>query len=289
MNLKELASRFTQTLSAIYEADEAQAIFFIALENIIGYRRPDYLLKKDQILEATQLAKLEYMLAQLQTGKPIQYILGETYFYGLPFKVDASVLIPRPETEELVEWVLSACGSIVNRKSEILNILDIGTGSGCIAIAIKKNLPNAKVYALDIAKDSLAIARENATLNNVEIEFIEQDILSSSTSHLPSSFSLIVSNPPYITATEKLAMHHNVLANEPHRALFVTNEKPLIFYEAIVNFAMQHLKENGLLFFEINEYLGKQTVDLLIDNGFKNIELRKDMQGKDRMICCCKP
>lgn len=290
MTLKDLANKFTVSLKAIYDEDEAQAIFLIALEYVIKYSRADYLLKKEEIISAERLIKFETILDALLAGKPIQYITGETLFYGLPFKVNPSVLIPRPETEELVDWVLSVCSSsgIVNRQSSIVNILDIGTGSGCIAISLKKNLPTAKVYALDIAKDSLITAQQNATLNDVAIEFIHDDILNTHTSNLPSQISIIVSNPPYIKEDEKPAMHHNVLANEPHRALFVSNDNPLIFYEAIADFALNNLVKNGLLFFEINEYLGQQTVDLLNYKGFINIELKKDMQGKDRMICCQK-
>jgi release factor glutamine methyltransferase len=282
MTLKDLANKFTDSLKAMYEEDEAQAIFLIALAHATKFNRAAYLLKKEELIAGENLRKLEAILSMLIAGKPIQYIMGETIFYGLPFKVNPSVLIPRPETEELVEWVLSICNSQSDFVTE--NILDIGTGSGCIAISLKKNLATAKVYALDIASDSLVTAKENAALNNVEVEFIQADILGSQNSNLPSPISIIVSNPPYIKEDEKPAMHDNVLANEPHRALFVSNEKPLVFYEAIADFALKNLAKNGLLFFEINEYLGQETVDLLNDKGFINIELRKDMQGKDRMI-----
>lgn len=282
MTLKDLANKFTDSLKAMYEEDEAQAIFLIALAHATKFNRAAYLLKKEELIAGEKLRKLEAILSMLIAGKPIQYIMGETIFYGLPFKVNPSVLIPRPETEELVEWVLSICNSQSDFGTE--NILDIGTGSGCIAISLKKNLATAKVYALDIASDSLVTAKENAALNNVEVEFIQADILGSQNSNLPSPISIIVSNPPYIKEDEKPAMHDNVLANEPHRALFVSNEKPLVFYEAIADFALKNLAKNGLLFFEINEYLGQETVDLLNNKGFTNIELRKDMQGKDRMI-----
>ncbi len=211
--------------------------------------------------------------------------------------MNESVLIPRPETEELVEWVIQKVESLklkvkgsesktLHAPRPTLNILDIGTGSGCIAISLKKNLPDADITALDISSEALAIAQKNAVLNDVEVSFIEQDILTSHISHLTSPYSILVSNPPYITQTEKAQMHENVLANEPHLALFVSNEKPLIFYEVIADFAINNLKEKGLLFFEINEYLGKETVNMLLVKGFNSIELKKDMQGKDRMICC---
>lgn len=290
MTLKEVANKFKLSLTDIYDEDEAQAIFLIALNHLFKYSRADYLFKKDELISVTAINEFETILIALQNGKPIQYIIGETLFYGLPFKVSPAVLIPRPETEELVEWVLSVCSSqLPNNSLQPLSILDIGTGSGCIAIALKKNLPDTKVYALDIAADSLALAEQNAKLNDVEVAFILDDILQSPYAIRHTQYSIIVSNPPYIKEDEKPAMHNNVLQNEPHRALFVSNEKPLIFYEAIADFALNNLKANGLLFFEINEYLGKQTVELLKDKGFVNIELRKDIQGKDRMIKATNP
>lgn len=289
MTLKDLANKFITSLNAIYDEDEAQTIYLIALEHVLKYRRADYLLKKNEVISTEKLNKLEAILTTLQAGKPIQYIIGETFFYGLLFKVNPSVLIPRPETEELVEWIISASNSLLQiPNSQLLTILDIGTGSGCIAIALKKNLPNTKVSAIDIAMDSLVTAKQNAILNEVELEFIEQDILQTPNSKIPTQYSIIVSNPPYVTENEKSSIHENVIANEPHRALFVSNDNPLIFYDAIADFAFTNLMPNGLLFFEINEYLGKQTVELLNHKGFINIELRKDMQGKDRMICCRK-
>ncbi|RZJ81896.1 MAG: peptide chain release factor N(5)-glutamine methyltransferase [Flavobacterium sp.] len=284
MKLKQVSQRFIDELNVLYQKDEAQAIFLLTLKHIKQYSRTDYLLKKEEELSSEELIKLENVLKELLAEKPIQYILGETYFYGLPFKVNPSVLIPRPETEELVDWILSVCRSeqIVNRQSKIKNLIDIGTGSGCIAVSLKKNLPEAKIYALDIAADTLATAKQNALMNNVEVKFIQDDILEPK--FIQSQISLIVSNPPYVKEDEKPEMNKNVLANEPHRALFVSNQNPLIFYDAIADFALNYLEENGLLFFEINEYLGEQTVQLLKDKKFKNIELRKDMQGKDRMI-----
>lgn len=286
MTLKDLGNKFIQNLNTFYHEDEVQAIYLIALEHVLKYRRTDYLLNKTEVISTENLNKLESILTTLKTWKPIQYITGETIFYGLPFKVNPSVLIPRPETEELVDWIISVCNSRFSINQQNLKIIDIGTGSGCIAIALKKNLPNAKVSAIDIAKDSLATAENNANLNVVEVDFIEQDILEVQQSKIEAQYSIIVSNPPYVTENEKSSMHENVIANEPHRALFVSNDNPLIFYDAIANFALNNLMSNGLLFFEINEYLGKQTVDLLNHKNFKNIELKKDMQGKDRMICC---
>lgn len=291
MELKQLSQHFIDKLSGLYQRDEAHAMFLLSIQKLINYSRADYLLKKDEQINQGLIQKLDHILAELLAEKPIQYILGETYFYGLPFKVNPSVLIPRPETEELVDWILEVCNSeqIENRPSKIVNILDIGTGSGCIAISLKKNIPAAEVYALDIAADTLATAQQNALLNKVDVNFIQDDILSSQISYFRSHFSIIVSNPPYVKEDEKPAMNNNVLDNEPHRALFVSNQNPLIFYDAIADFALKYLAENGLLFFEINEYLGEQTVQLLRDKNFKNIVLRKDMQGKDRMMMANPP
>lgn len=241
-----------------------------------------------------QIKKLEDILDQLKTGKPVQYILGTTEFYGLPFKVNPAVLIPRPETEELVEWALASVGSgqlaVGSKKFAVggsqlaaLHILDIGTGSGCIAISLKKNLPGANVSAIDISPEALATAKENAELNEVNVNFIEADILNNSEIETPNS-EIIISNPPYVTLHDKTQMHSNVTDFEPHTALFVPENDPLIFYKAIAEFAVKNLAPGGLLFFEINESYGAETVELLKDKGFVNIELRKDMSGRDRMI-----
>ncbi|WNH09690.1 peptide chain release factor N(5)-glutamine methyltransferase [Thalassobellus suaedae] len=200
----------------------------------------------------------------------------------MPFKVNEHTLIPRPETEELVEWIIK---EFKNYNSEI-RILDIGTGSGCIAVALAKRLKNVKVYALDISKDALKIARKNAELNGVDIEFIEADILNINQSvfNEESEFDIIVSNPPYVRDKEKELMKANVLNNEPHLALFVKDENPLQFYKAITEFAVEKLNKNGQLFFEINEFLGKDMIRLLLKNNFKNIQLKQDIFKKDRMI-----
>ncbi|RZL18483.1 MAG: peptide chain release factor N(5)-glutamine methyltransferase [Pedobacter sp.] len=225
--------------------------------------------------DARPLLKLSKILTDLKTGKPVQQVLGETIFYGLPFKVTSNVLIPRPETEELVDWVINH----VKDKKE--SLLDIGTGSGCIPIVLKKHLPHLNVSSIDISSEALKVAAENAQLNKININLIEADILKYSTDKM---YDVIVSNPPYIRELEKAEMHENVLIHEPHTALFVSDENPLIFYKAIADFALSNLNPNGYLFFEINEYLWEETLQILIDKRFKNIELKKDMQGKDRMI-----
>lgn len=282
MKLQGLAREFKDGLYDIYGHGEVESIFLIAIQSVLQYKRADYLLRKEESLSAEHLTKLQNILSELKTGKPLQYILGETVFYGFPFKVNAAVLIPRPETEELVEWIIESA-ELADVTGTGLRILDVGTGSGCIAVSLQKSLPNCKVSALDISKEAIETASINASLNEVDIKFIHADIRTFATE---KKFDLIVSNPPYITQREKEEMHENVLEHEPHLALFVGDEKPLEFYEAIADFAWLSLSDMGLLFFEINEHLGQETVDMLSSKSFINIELRKDMQGKDRMIKC---
>ncbi len=294
MTLTELAALYQDKLNVLYDEGEIHSLFLIAIEEVLGYQKTDYILNKQELVPDTALIRLNNILLGLTKGNPIQYIIGHTVFYGLKFKVNPSVLIPRPETEELVEWVLSVCssrfaiGSASLNSPSIVNLIDIGTGSGCIAVALKKHLPKAYVSAVDISSTALATAKENALLNDVGVTFIEDDILNYAETY-GSKFDIIVSNPPYIKEYEKAEMHQNVLANEPHTALFVSNEKPLIFYEAIADFALKHLKKDGLLFFEINANLGKETIQMLGNKGFTDIRLRLDMQGKERMVSAQKP
>lgn len=279
MRLKDIQNTFHSELDAIYANEEVDAFFYRLIDSFYSISRMQLALNKDykvddasRVLDALKLLKKE---------NPIQYIIGETEFFGLPFKVNENTLIPRPETEELVEWVMKECAN-----SEI-NILDIGTGSGCIAISLAKKISNAKVFALDVSKEAIKVAKLNADLNNVEIEFIEADILTIGHVELvsgPHKFDIIVSNPPYVREKEKQLMKPNVLNNEPHLALFVKDGNPLQFYEAIIKFALNNLTKNGQLFFEINEYLGRKMIQLLIDNNLKNIELKQDIFKKDRMI-----
>ncbi|ETZ22471.1 peptide chain release factor N(5)-glutamine methyltransferase [Pedobacter sp. V48] len=281
MNLKQLLHHFTNELIAIYDEQEIISIFNITVEHVSGFNRSQLMLNGDAEIEDVKYNDYLQIVNRLKTGEPLQYVIGDTVFYGLTFKVSGVVLIPRPETEELVDWVIERCDSDQFKTLENGSILDIGTGSGCIAISLKKNLKNFKVSAIDVSESALAIASENALLNNTQINFIHADILNYKSTE---KYDLIVSNPPYITMEEQKSMHKNVLENEPHSALFVSDEEPLIFYEAIAEFALFNLNENGLLCFEINEYLGKETVQMLSNKSFINIELRKDMQGKDRMV-----
>lgn len=282
MNLKEVQNTFHTELDDLYGKEEVDSFFFILIEAFYKVSRLNLAMNPDTsvdnyilILNALQLLKKE---------QPIQYILGETEFYGLPFKVNEHTLIPRPETEELVQWIIN---KELRLKTQSLKILDIGTGSGCIAVSLAKNLTKAKVSALDISNEALKVAELNAELNDVKVEFIEANILKPETwnSELKNSnFDVIVSNPPYVRELEKQQMQPNVLNNEPHLALFVKDENPLLFYNAITQFAVNNLSKNGLLFFEINQYLGKEMIQLLVDNKFEGIVLKQDIFKKDRMI-----
>ena len=220
------------------------------------------------------------VIDRLKKYEPIQYILGETEFYGLILKVDKNVLIPRPETEELVDLIIKDNGG------KYTNILDIGTGSGCIAIALKKNISDSVVTAIDVSAGALAIAGVNTINNKSDVNFIMQDILSSQFLFEPACYNIIVSNPPYVTNNEKNTMPLNIIDHEPHLALFVDDEDPLKFYKAIALFSKKHLNENGKLYFEINEKYGSDIGKLLKDMNFKNIQLKKDLSGKNRFVIC---
>ncbi|MDO9036968.1 MAG: peptide chain release factor N(5)-glutamine methyltransferase [Lutibacter sp.] len=286
MLIQEFKKYFFSELSNVYPETEIQSFFNILIEFKLHLSRIQLALEHNFELDRDDLDFLQNALLKLKNQIPIQYIVGETAFYGLMFKVDKNVLIPRPETEELVEWIVQnlPIGRQDHKKSESLKILDIGTGSGCIAISLAKNLPNAQVSALDISEEALNVAKNNAEFNQVTIDFIQADILT--IQKLESDFDIIVSNPPYVRESEKDLMQQNVLSNEPHIALFVENENPLLFYDKIADLAKNHLTENGVLYFEINQYLGAETVDLLKTKGFKNIELKKDIYGVDRMVKC---
>ncbi|GAA3986195.1 peptide chain release factor N(5)-glutamine methyltransferase [Mucilaginibacter dorajii] len=287
ITIKDVFEDYKQ-LNKIYSANETEAISLLTISEITTLSKASIKAFPERELTAQQAESFKNILAELLTGKPIQYILGVTEFYGLPFKVNANVLIPRPETEELVEWILLEGERLkVKGKRFSGRILDIGTGSGCIAISLKKNLPNAQVSAIDISEGALQTASENANLNNVDVDFIHRDILNSELRTQNSELRthhIIVSNPPYVTLEDKKQMHTNVTDFEPHTALFVPEDDPLLFYRAIADFALVNLAAGGLLFFEINESLGKETVQLLQDKEFINIELRQDMSGRDRMV-----
>ena len=269
--VSNISSYFREELSAVADECEITSWYYISIEYLLGYNRSDCIINSNQVLNKSQLSKIKQIVAELKTHKPIQYILGKTEFYGLKIKVNEHTLIPRPETEQLVDWIL---------KENFVAALDIGTGSGCIPIALAKHT-DAKVLAIDVSEDALLIAEENAKNNEVEIDFIHQDILQ--TNYL-QKVDIIVSNPPYVLESEKKKMQENVLDYEPELALFVEDKNPLIFYKKIASLAFNFLNENGKLFFEINAKFGKETIEMLADIGFVNIELKKDMNDKDRMI-----
>ena len=285
MNIKSLKTYFFTELKTIQEDSEIESFFFILTEFLHNLKRIDVSLHPDFEVSETDLEKWKTIISELKTEKPIQYITGEAWFYGLRFEVNENTLIPRPETEELVEWIVD--GLKVKGKGQ--RVLDIGTGSGCIPIALKKEIPNAQVSAIDISEKALEMAHKNALDNQVEINFIHQNILTSQHLNISTSqsllFDVIVSNPPYVRNLEKQEIKKNVLDYEPHLALFVEDSDALLFYRKIAQLALKSLSPNGKLFFEINQYLGKETVELVEQLGFKNIELRKDFMGNDRMIC----
>ena len=283
MTLQELKSKFLIEISELYPIEEILSFFFLLVHHKLKLTRADLAIRSNQIVENSELTFFLNAINQLKDEEPIQYIIGETEFYGLPFTVDSNVLIPRPETEELVDWILNE----FRIQNSELRIIDIGTGSGCIAISLAKHLPKARVYAVDISKQVLQIAKKNANHNNVNIHFIKLDILKPNVIQgidKDLKFDIIVSNPPYVRESEKHEIQKNVLQNEPHQALFVEDANPLIYYDKITDFAKLNLKTNGVLFLEINQYLGKEMVTLLQQKKFKNIELRKDIFGNDRMV-----
>ncbi len=285
MNISALEGRYIDQLAHLYDADEARSLAKIAVGHACQFNQTQYLVSKQIDLTETENFSVIKILDELKSGKPIQYVLGETEFYGLNFLVNPAVLIPRPETEELVDWILKTLKKSPTSKSQPLRILDMGTGSGCIAVSLKKNLPQAGVFGLDISKEAINTARLNAGLNNVEISFIEDDLFMPLTKEvLSGNFDLIVSNPPYVTETEKALMHVNVLNFEPHVALFVKDDEPLSYYHAIAKYATKHLCNQGRLFLEINENLSAETGRLLHEMGFVDIEIKADLRDKPRMI-----
>lgn len=291
MLLKNYKTTFLKELSPVYDEQEIESFFYLVLESFHHKKRIDLALNPEMEMDALQLLRWESVLAELQKQKPIQYILGETEFYGLPFLVNENTLIPRPETEELVDLIIKNEGR-GKREEGRVSIVDIGTGSGCIAISLAKNILNAEVFAIDISEKALATAQKNAEINTVKVNFINVDILNSndleqlatSNFQLPAKFDIIVSNPPYVRNLEKAEIKPNVLEYEPHLALFVEDTDALLFYRKIAQLAKKNLSLNGTLYFEINQYLGKETVQLLEDLGFSSIELKKDIYGNDRMI-----
>lgn len=280
MTIAGIEQIFIEQLQDRYDKTEASGITWLCISYVCKLSRIQYLDEKSRELTGNEPAEFHRILAALKSGIPVQYVLGETEFYGSTFSVNPDVLIPRPETEELTDWILKDLRSL--SLPGTLKILDIGTGSACIPVSIKKFFPEAELSAMDISVKALSVARRNAAMNHTDIEFIQDDILNPARHY--SGFSIIVSNPPYVTLKEKEQMHSNVLEHEPHTALFVPDNDPLVFYKAITDFALRHLEGPAYLYLEINENYGKEIWELLDKKGFKNIELKKDLRDKDRMV-----
>ena len=276
--LNSAANYFKDELNGLYGASELQQMLDIVFAHYFNINKVEMITNNSKLLSESDLLKVIYTVKALKKYKPLAYILGEWEFYGLSLKLNEHTLIPRPETEELVQLIIED-----NPDKKNINILDIGTGSGCIALGIKKYMPDAQVYAWDVSQKALEVAIENAGKNNLKINFEEIDILKEDLIS-PKKLHVIVSNPPYITQQEKTLMHENVLNYEPHLALFVEGHDPLIFYSTIADFALKCLMKRGKLYFEINENYGEEIKQLLTGKGFSEIEVIKDMNGKDRIV-----
>lgn len=278
--VKDIRKYYCELLCSLYEKDEANAMILILFKYYFNIDRVRMVLEPDLRLSESEMLKIHFAVKDLLRNKPIQYVTGETEFCDLKFKVNENVLIPRPETAEMISKIVNSQHSTVNNHC---SIIDIGTGSGCIAISLAKMISNSNVYALDISEEALKIAKENAFNNNVNVSFIHDDILNLK-NNIATKFDIIVSNPPYVRELEKAEMHNNVLGWEPHKALFVSDNDPLIFYRSILEFAKTHLKDNGEVWFEINEYLGKEMSDLCHELGFSNVKIHKDFRDRDRVM-----
>ncbi|MGM0620152.1 MAG: peptide chain release factor N(5)-glutamine methyltransferase [Bacteroidota bacterium] len=268
-------------LTGLYPKTEVKGFIRLIFWHLFQFSYTDLVFRRNQKLGKSSQKRIEEIVERLKKFEPIQYILGETEFLELKLTVNPSVLIPRPETEELVQWVITTV------ENEKLSVIDIGTGSGCIALALKKELKNAVVTGVDISAESIRTASKNAEINQLDVTFTQADILQWEKENW-EPVDLIVSNPPYVRELEKAAMHQNVLQYEPENALFVSNANPLVFYRSIADFANRYLKANGWLFFEINENLGEELVSLLAAKGFGAIEIKNDINGKSRMLRCQK-
>lgn len=277
---EQLEEIFQAKLSALYPADEIKQLFSIALEDLVQIKPKDYILQKKELLSTAQIEQFTKVVEELVAGRPIQHITEKAYFFKNFFHVNEFTLIPRPETEELVYKIIQD-----QRRRQDLNIIDIGTGTGCIPISLNLDMPQHLYWAVDISAEAIQVAKTNATKLNAPIKFIQADILEWECI-FPKDlmFDVIVSNPPYITPKEKEEMHQNVLAYEPHLALFIEEEAPLLFYDYISSFAQAHLHKGGFLYFEINQYLGEETASLLRKKGFKDVKIFQDINGADRII-----
>ena len=276
MKLIDFKNKFSTSLTSHYSKGETDQLYFILIEDKLGFSKTDLIIKVNNEIEDSDLIELEKVLDELLSGKPIQYILGNTWFDGLKIEVNENVLIPRQETEELVDWMFK------DNKFHSPIILDLCSGSGCISLALKNRIPNASVIGIDISEQAILLSNSNATKLNLEVEYFCKNILTESSENWKAD--LIISNPPYIRESERSLMSDLVLKNEPELALFVSDNDPLLFYRVISHFAFQSLSDGGKLYFEINEAFAKETFAILEVQGFKNIELKKDLNNKYRMI-----
>ena len=293
MKIGEAEIWLRKELGSLYDEREATNIASLVLENITGLSKIDRSVKKEERLIVQQLHHLTEIHHRLLRHEPVQYALGEAHFFGLNLYVDRHVLIPRPETEELVDWVIkdvkSSGKNVFEKKANEadetteLKIIDVGTGSGCIALALKKIMPKAEVWACDVSDDALNIARRNGSELDIRVDFVGLDFLDETQTKQLPTVDIIVSNPPYIPLKNKVDMHSNVVDYEPHTALFVPNDDALVFYKALAAFGKHRLYENGSIYAEIHEDSGQEVIDIFQRDGYM-VELRKDMQGKDRMI-----
>jgi release factor glutamine methyltransferase len=275
--LSEILNLFKTELRDMYPENEIRNIGYLVTEHLLNYSKIDFHLKDQEPISPESSEKFKQILVRLKNWEPVQYIVGGTEFYGLPFRVDRRVLIPRPETEELAEWIIR------ENAGKQLSILDIGTGSGCIAVTLAKNLPEARVSACDISPEALALAGVNAEINSASVRFFPLDVLSGD-AHVPEKIDVIASNPPYVRQEEKLLMRRNVIDYEPIQALFVPDENPLLFYRSIALLGRKYLNDGGKLYMEINEHFPAEITRLLENTGYYGIEVRRDLAGKPRMI-----
>jgi release factor glutamine methyltransferase len=278
MLLKEIKEIYHMELDEIYPKEEVESMFYLMIEHFLGLERFILAIDPEIVISKKEEQYMFEGLSKLKKEQPIQYVLGQTIFLDLKIMVNESVLIPRPETEELVNWVLED----IEKSDDKLMVIDLGTGSGCIAISLAKFKPNLKVTAIDISRSALEVAKKNALLNEVDVQFREVDILKAGS--LGENYDIIISNPPYIREMERDKMRNNVLQNEPNSALFVPDDDPLLFYRTIAKLARDGLDGNGTLYLEINQYLSEDVKILLKEFSFSEIELRKDIFGNDRMI-----
>lgn len=276
-SIKKIISLIKSELKNDYPFTEIESFIVLIMEHILNYSRTQIHLNQEKEVSESNYQKIKDIIKQLKHYNPIQYILGSTEFYDLKFNVNKHVLIPRQETEELVDWIIQ------ENTIKSPHILDIGTGSGCIAISLAKNIPDSLVNGVDISTNAIDVAQQNNVLNSTKVEFKQLNILDNNIK-INQQYDVIVSNPPYVTETEKSWMQSNVLNFEPHLALFVSDDNPLKFYKSITYFAKKHLTSNGKIYFEINEAYGNDVADLLIKNNYSDVVVKKDLNNKDRMV-----